>query len=73
MITSNDNEKLKLIRKLADAKHRDRERLFAAEGEDLRRGGLAAGWEPRVRAPGRARTSSPSSSTRSAPSARARG
>ena len=35
MITSRDNEKLKLIRKLAERKHRAREGLFAAEGEDL--------------------------------------
>ncbi len=35
MITSKDNEKLKLIRKLAERKHRDREGLFVAEGEDL--------------------------------------
>jgi TrmH family RNA methyltransferase len=35
MITSKDNEKLKLIRKLADRKHREREGLFVAEGEDL--------------------------------------
>jgi TrmH family RNA methyltransferase len=35
MIKSKDNEKLKLIRKLAERKHRDRERLFVAEGEDL--------------------------------------
>ena len=34
MITSRDNEKLKLIRKLAERKHREREGLFAAEGED---------------------------------------
>ena len=39
MITSKDNEKLKLIRKLAERKHREREGLFVAEGEDLRRGG----------------------------------
>ena len=35
MITSKDNEKLKLIRKLAERKHREREGLFVAEGEDL--------------------------------------
>jgi TrmH family RNA methyltransferase len=35
MITSPDNDKLKLIRKLAQRKHREREGLFVAEGEDL--------------------------------------
>ena len=35
VITSKDNEKLKLIRKLAERKHREREGLFVAEGEDL--------------------------------------
>ena len=43
MITSPDNEKLKLIRKLADRKHRERERLFVAEGEDLVDAAAAAG------------------------------
>jgi TrmH family RNA methyltransferase len=47
MITSNDNEKLKLIRKLADRRHRERERLFVAEGEDLVAAAEAAGWEPK--------------------------
>lgn len=45
MITSRDNEKLKLIRKLADRKHRRREGLFAAEGEDLVEAAAAAGVE----------------------------
>ena len=35
VITSRDNEKLRLIRKLGEGKHRRRERLFVAEGEDL--------------------------------------
>jgi TrmH family RNA methyltransferase len=35
MITSPDNSKLKLIRKLQARKHRERSGLFAAEGEDL--------------------------------------
>ena len=48
MITSPQNEKLKLIRKLADAKHREREGLFATEGEDLLAAGLAAGREPKA-------------------------
>ncbi len=47
MITSAQNEKLKLVRKLRDRKHREREGLFAAEGEDLLEAGLAAGAEPR--------------------------
>ena len=46
MITSKHNEKLKLIRKLAERKHRDRERLFVAEGEDLVEAAAAAGIEP---------------------------
>jgi TrmH family RNA methyltransferase len=48
MITSKDNDKLKLIRRLADRKHRDREGLFAVEGEDLLDGGRAAGLEPEL-------------------------
>lgn len=47
MITSPDNEKLKLVRKLRERKHREREGLFATEGEDLVEAGLAAGAEPR--------------------------
>jgi TrmH family RNA methyltransferase len=47
MITSPHNEKLKLVRKLRDRKHREREVLFATEGEDLVEAGLAAGAEPR--------------------------
>src|SRR3954452_20679550 len=47
MIKSNQNEKLKLVRKLRDHKHREREGLFATEGEDLLDAGLAAGAEPR--------------------------
>jgi TrmH family RNA methyltransferase len=46
MITSKDNEKLKLIRRLAERKHRDREGLFVAEGEDLVEAAAAAGAEP---------------------------
>ena len=45
-ITSKDNEKLKLVRKLAAAKHRESEGLFVTEGEDLLQAGLAAGHEP---------------------------
>jgi TrmH family RNA methyltransferase len=47
MIASPHNEKLKLVRKLRDRKHREREELFASEGEDLLAAGLAAGAEPR--------------------------
>jgi RNA methyltransferase, TrmH family len=47
MIESPQNEKLKLVRKLRDRKHREREGLFATEGEDLLAAGLAAGTEPR--------------------------
>jgi TrmH family RNA methyltransferase len=47
VIASPQNEKLKLIRKLRDRKHREREGLFATEGEDLVEAGLAAGAEPR--------------------------
>jgi TrmH family RNA methyltransferase len=43
MITSKDNEKLKLIRKLAQRKHRERTGLFVAEGEDLVEAASAAG------------------------------
>ena len=48
LITSTHNEKLKLVRKLAERKHRERERLFVSEGEDLLRAGLAAGTEPEL-------------------------
>jgi TrmH family RNA methyltransferase len=46
MIESPHNEKLKLVRKLRDRKHREREGLFATEGEDLVEAGLDAGAEP---------------------------
>ncbi|MGH2951814.1 MAG: TrmH family RNA methyltransferase [Solirubrobacterales bacterium] len=46
MITSKDNEKLKLIRSLAQRKHRERERLFVAEGEDLVAAAEAADVRP---------------------------
>jgi TrmH family RNA methyltransferase len=48
VITSPDNPKLKLIRKLAQKKHREREGLCVAEGEDLVQAALAAGLEPVV-------------------------
>jgi len=47
MITSPQNEKLKLVRKLRERKHREREELFVTEGEDLVEAGLAAGAGPR--------------------------
>ena len=47
MIESPQNEKLKLVRKLRDRKHREREGLFATEGEDLLEAGLAAGAQAR--------------------------
>lgn len=47
MIASPQNEKLKLVRKLRERKQREREGLFATEGEDLLGAGLAAGAEPR--------------------------
>jgi TrmH family RNA methyltransferase len=46
MITSPDNQKLKLIRKLAAKRERERTGLFAAEGEDLVAAAAAAGAEP---------------------------
>jgi TrmH family RNA methyltransferase len=42
MITSRDNERLKLVRKLQDRRWRDKLGLFAVEGEDL----VAEGIEP---------------------------
>lgn len=48
MIESPHNEKLKLVRKLRERKHRERERAFVSEGEDLVEAGLAAGLEPRI-------------------------
>ena len=47
MITSRDNETLKLVRKLlGQRKHRDDTGLFAVEGEDLVDAAAAAGVEP---------------------------
>jgi TrmH family RNA methyltransferase len=48
MITSPHNEKLKLIRRLRERRHREREGLFVTEGEDLLEAGLATGAEPRI-------------------------
>jgi RNA methyltransferase, TrmH family len=48
MIESPHNEKLKLVRKLRERKHREREGAFVSEGEDLVEAGFAAGVEPRI-------------------------
>jgi RNA methyltransferase, TrmH family len=48
MISSPHNEKLKLVRRLRERKHREREGLFVTEGEDLVEAGLAAGVEPHL-------------------------
>jgi RNA methyltransferase, TrmH family len=48
VITSPDNQQLKTIRKLHDKRHRTREELFVAEGEDLVDAAAAAGWEPEL-------------------------
>lgn len=47
-ITSKDNDKLKLVRRLVQRKHREREGLFATEGEDLLAAGRAAGRQPHL-------------------------
>jgi TrmH family RNA methyltransferase len=46
VIRSPDNPRLKLVRKLASARQRQKLGLFAVEGEDLVDAGLAAGLEP---------------------------
>jgi RNA methyltransferase, TrmH family len=48
MIASPQNEKLKLVRRLRERRHREREGLFVTVGEDLLDAGLAAGAEPRL-------------------------
>ena len=48
MITSPDNNQLKLVRKLHEKRGRSREGLFLAEGEDLVEAARAAGWEPEL-------------------------
>jgi RNA methyltransferase, TrmH family len=48
MITSKDNAQLKTIRRLHDKRHREREGLCLAEGEDLVDAALAAGLEPEL-------------------------
>lgn len=47
LITSSENSKLKLVRKLQSPKWRQREQAFVSEGEDLLAAGLAAGATPR--------------------------
>jgi TrmH family RNA methyltransferase len=46
VITSAANPRLKLVRKLASRRQRDKLGLFVCEGEDLVAAGLAAGLEP---------------------------
>jgi RNA methyltransferase, TrmH family len=46
LISSRQNEKLKLVRKLAERRWRDKLGLFVAEGEDLVEAAAAAGVEP---------------------------
>ena len=48
MITSPDNPKLKLIRKLADRRQRSRAGLFVVEGEDLVSAAQEAGRDPEL-------------------------
>ena len=48
MIVSKDNEKLRLVRRLGERKHREREGLFVTEGEDLLAAGRGVGLEPAV-------------------------
>lgn len=47
MITSPQNEKLKMVRKLASRRGREREGLFVTEGEDLVAAGIEQGVDPR--------------------------
>jgi TrmH family RNA methyltransferase len=46
LITSRDNARLKLVRRLRQRKHRDQTGLFVAEGEDLVAAAAEAGIEP---------------------------
>ena len=45
MITSRENPKLKLVRKLAARRQRDKLGLYVCEGEDLVAAALEGGWE----------------------------
>lgn len=47
MITSKDNEKLKMVRKLRSKRSREKLGLFVTEGEDLLEAGLSSGASPR--------------------------
>jgi RNA methyltransferase, TrmH family len=46
VITSASNPRIRLVRRLASRRQRERERLFVCEGEDLVAAGLEAGAEP---------------------------
>jgi len=48
MITSRDNPRLRLVRKLAARRQREKLGLFACEGEDLVEAALEGGWELQV-------------------------
>jgi TrmH family RNA methyltransferase len=48
MITSPENDKLKLVRSLRDRRRRERSGLFVTEGEDLLEAGLASGATPEL-------------------------
>jgi RNA methyltransferase, TrmH family len=48
MITSQHNEQLKTIRRLHDKRHRERDGLCVAEGEDLVAAARSAGLEPEL-------------------------
>jgi len=48
VITSKDNPQLKTIRRLHDKRHREREGLVVAEGEDLVDAARGAGFEPEL-------------------------
>src|SRR5437763_2347842 len=48
MITSTQNDKLKLVRKRSGRRAREREGLFVSEGEDLLAAGLDAGARPEL-------------------------
>ena len=46
LITSRDNERLKLVRRLASRREREKTGLFVCEGEDLVEAAQAAGVDP---------------------------
>src|SRR5205814_8044510 len=46
LITSRDNERLKLVRRLASRHEREKTGLFVCEGEDLVEAAQAAGVDP---------------------------